>query len=97
MPKDPTQYDRLTYQYKRDMEPCGKPVCVYGWGTYTSGVLKGQPMKQFLDCYEDEEAALAAHPTAKSSSHWTEPQVNLNHLPDEDTPCAGGMYPDDID
>lgn len=88
-------YDRYTYQYKRDMEPCGKPICVYGWGTYTSGVLEGQPMKQFLDCFEDDVAALATYPTAQPSHALAEPQVSLSHLPGEDDPVAGGMWPDD--
>ena len=30
------------------------------------------------------------------SSIWTEPRVSLNHLPDENDPVPGGMYPGDI-
>jgi hypothetical protein len=70
---------------------------VYGWGEYPAhSVLAGQPMKVFLDMYPTEAEALAAHPTATPSSKWTEPQVNLNHLPGEDDPVPGGMYPDDF-
>ena len=97
MSRDTSKYDSLTYEYKRDMdESLGKPICVYGWGTYTSGTLEGQPMKCFIDCYEDAEAAVAAHPTASPSHAFAQPSVNLNHLPDENTPIAGGMFPDDI-
>lgn len=71
-------------------------VDVLGWGTYTSGVLQGQPRKVFLDNFEDEESAREAYPLATNfSSSWTEPQVSLNHLPSEDDAVVGGMYPDD--
>lgn len=72
-------------------------VDVLGWGTYPeSSVLAGQAMKVFLDNFPDEDAARKAYPQAGSfSSKWTEPEVSLAHLPDEDTPVAGGMYPDD--
>ncbi len=29
------------------------------------------------------------------SNYWTEPRVSLAHLPGEDDPVSGGMYPDD--
>jgi hypothetical protein len=87
-------YDYLTLQYKGEGD-----IAVYGWSTYEeSSVLAGQPMKVWLDSFGTEEEARAAFPQAGGfSSKWTEPQVNLNHLPDENTPVAGGMYPDDID
>lgn len=74
-------------------------VDVLGWGTYpSSSVLAGQPMKVFIDSYSDEEEARKDFPQVTGfSSKWTEPQVSLSHLPDESTPCAGGMYPDDWD
>lgn len=97
MPKDTTKYDSLTYEYKRDMdEMCGKPICVYGWGTHGPGSLRGQPMKCFIDCFEDDAAAVAEYPTATPSHAFAQPQVSLSHLPGEDDPVAGGMYPDDI-
>jgi hypothetical protein len=90
------KYDRYTYEKKRPMS--ANPICVYGWGTYpASSVLAGQAMKCFIDSFPDVEAALKEYPTATASSKYTEPQVSLNHLPGEDDPVPGGMYPDDID
>ncbi|HEY0821964.1 MAG TPA: hypothetical protein VGD46_24520 [Rhizobacter sp.] len=60
-----------------------------------AGVLAGQPMKVFLDSYATRDAAMAAHPSAVPGSKWTDPQVSLEHLPDENDPVPGGMYPDD--
>jgi hypothetical protein len=87
------KYDRYTYEHKSNMG--ANPVCVYGWGTYTSGVLEGQPMKCFIDAYPDAEEALKAYPQAQPSNRFSEPRVNLNHLPGEDDAVPGGMYPDD--
>lgn len=72
-------------------------VDVLGWGTYPeSSVLAGQSMKVFLDTFDTEAEARAAYPQAgEFSSRWTEPQVSLAHLPGEDDPVPGGMYPDD--
>lgn len=93
-PQDTSQYEYLTYQNKGGMFP----ICVYGWGTYPeSSVLAGQAMKCFIDSFEDVEAALALYPTATASSAFMEPRVSLNHLPGENDPVPGGMYPDDID
>ena len=53
-------------------------------------------MKVFLDNFESEEAARAAYPQADQyTNKYTEPQVSLSHLPGEDDPVPGGMYPDD--
>jgi len=49
-----------------------------------------------LASFDSQEAAFKAYPQAKPSSEWLEPQVSLSHLPSEDDPVAGGMYPDDI-
>jgi hypothetical protein len=69
-------------------------------GYYTapqSSVLAGQTCRIFLDSFDTEEAALAAYPDAEGySSKFTDPVVSLNHLPSEDDPVPGGMYPDDI-
>ena len=63
-----------------------------------NSVLSGQVLKHFIDSYETEEEALKAHPDAEGySNKYTDPQVSLSHLPGEDDPVAGGMYPDDID
>jgi hypothetical protein len=75
-----------------------KDYVVYGWGKYGEGsVLAGQARKCYIESYDTEEEAKAAYPGAGFSSKWTEPQVNVNHLPGEDDPVTGGMYPDDYD
>lgn len=62
-----------------------------------SSVLAGQVVRCFIDNYDTEEEALKAYPDANGfTSKWTEPQVSLSHLPDENDPVPGGMYPDDI-
>jgi len=73
-------------------------VDVVGFGTYPRhSVLAGQTAKVFLDNFRTEAEAMKAYPKAEGyTSKWTEPQVSLAHLPDENTPVAGGMYPDDI-
>lgn len=91
MPKE--KYDYYTLRRNPDGS-----VDVLGWGTYPeSSVLAGQPSKTFIDSFPDEDAARKAFPQAQGfSNKWTEPQVSLNHLPDENTPAPGGMWPDDI-
>ena len=73
----------------------GNGVSVYGFGTYPrSSVLAGQTMKRFLAGFDTEAEALAAYPNADvgyRSAHNT-----YDHLPGEDDPVPGGMYPDDI-
>lgn len=90
----PPKYDYYTLRRNED-----ESVDVLGWGTYPRGsVLAGQPMKVFLSNYPTEEAARQHYPQVQGfSNQWTEPQVNLNHLPGEDDPVPGGMYLDDID
>ena len=49
-----------------------------------SSVLAGQTLTCFIDNYETEEEARAAHPDATGfTSKWTAPPVSLNHLPDD--------------
>lgn len=82
--------------YTMRVEPDGS-VFVYGWGTYErSSVLAGQAQKINLGHFDTPEAAQALYGSMEFSSKWTEPQVSLNHLPDENDPVPGGMYPDDI-
>ncbi|MCK5551279.1 MAG: hypothetical protein KAI41_12165, partial [Hyphomicrobiaceae bacterium] len=72
-------------------------VEVIGWGTYSrSSVLAGQPMKKYLGTFTSEAEAEAVYGSMNWNSKYLEPQVSLNHLPGEDDPVAGGMYPDDI-
>lgn len=71
-------------------------VEVVGFFEQKGGVLDGQTLKRFLGSYNSEEEARKAHPDITG---WTNkfmgPQVSLNHLPCEDDPVSGGMYPDD--
>jgi len=71
-------------------------VDVIGWGTYgRNSVLSGQSMKKFLDSFDSEQAAEAVYGSMNWNNKWLEPGVSLNHLPGEDDPVPGGMYPDD--
>ncbi len=91
------------YEWKtlRASGECGFDV--HGFADYDCGVLKGQTGKFFIDSYPSVDAAVAAHPDlmhdgrVRYGSKFTDPQVSLRHLPDEDTPASGGMYPDDYD
>lgn len=72
-------------------------VDVIGWGTYgRSSVLAGQSMKKFIASFDSEAEAEAVYGSMNWNSPYLEPSVSLNHLPGEDDPVAGGMYPDDI-
>jgi hypothetical protein len=86
------KFDRYTLRRNPDQS-----VDVLGWGTYPeNSVLAGQPMKVFLDSFDTPEEAQARFPQATQwSNKFTDPQVNLNHLPGENDPVPGGMYPDD--
>jgi hypothetical protein len=86
-----TTYARYTFEQQHQ-----GAVIVYGWGTYApSSVLAGQPKKVFIDSYDSIDIALKEHPTAQGGGKYTDPQVSLNHLPCENDPIVGGMYPDD--
>lgn len=68
---------------------------IYGWGRYESGVLRGQTKKFFIESFDTEAEAIKIYPKAKlgyRSAHNT-----FNHLPGENDPVPGGMYPDDIE
>ena len=59
-------------------------------------VLAGQTVTCFIDNYEDEEAAHKAYPDAEGYvNKFTAPRVSLAHLPGENDPVPGGMFPDD--
>ncbi len=69
---------------------------VFGWSTYErSSVLAGQPRKVYIESFDTLAEAEAAYPGAGISSRWTEPQISVSHLPGEDDPVPGVMYPDD--
>lgn len=59
-------------------------------------VLAGQTLTCFLDNFETEADARAAYPDARGfTNKWLQPPVSVAHLPGEDDPVPGGMYPDD--
>lgn len=59
-------------------------ITVHGWGTYDKhSVLAGQARKIFLDHYDTPAQAIEIYGDMNYSSTWTEPQINLNHLPDD--------------
>ena len=60
-----------------------------------NSVLAGNTLKCFVNCFPTLEEAKAVYPEATMGSSFTDPVVSLGHLPDENTPVAGGMYPDD--
>ena len=60
-----------------------------------SSVLAGQTLTQFINTYDTYEEAVKAYPDAKGNG--CAPAPSVNHLPCEDDPVAGGMYPDDWD
>jgi hypothetical protein len=69
---------------------------VYAWGTYErSSVLAGQTKKRFLGARATTAEVRKDFPKAVERGAEMEPQVSLAHLPDENTPVAGGAYPDD--
>lgn len=81
------------------IEPARAPlrgVSVYGFGTYPrSSVLAGQTMKRYLAGFATEAEARAAYPEAEADVGYRDPCNTYDHLPGEDDPVPGGMYPDD--
>ncbi len=62
-----------------------------------SSVLAGQTVTVFLDNYATEELARKDYPDVEGfTNEWLQPPVSVAHLPGEDDPVPGGMYPDDI-
>lgn len=92
MRKQNQKWNRYTFQFSK----YGDGYDVYGWSTYPkNSVLAYQDRKVWLDAFDTKVEVLEAYPEAQLSSQWTEPQVSLNNLPDENDPVPGGMYPDD--
>lgn len=84
------------WRYSYEQKPLNG-WCAYGWNEYPRGsVLAGQPRKCFLESFESLEALLAKYPDANGGGRWADPEVSLSHLPGEDDPEPGGMYPDDL-
>jgi galactokinase/mevalonate kinase-like predicted kinase len=88
----------MTYFWKAlRVAQFGSGIDVVGFFEQKGGVLDGQTLKKFIDNFSTEEEARAAHPDVIGfSSPLIESHVSLVHLPNEDDPVPGGMYPDDI-
>lgn len=68
---------------------------VYRWSIYPpSSVLAGQNCKQYMASYNTIAQAFAEFPLATFG--YRDACNYYNHLPGEDDPVPGGMYPDDI-
>jgi hypothetical protein len=84
------------YSIEEKDSPLGLKYAVYKWDTYPEySVLAGQARKSFVNWYDTEAEALTNYPGADigyRSAHNT-----YSHLPGENDPVPGGMYPDDID
>jgi hypothetical protein len=91
-------FDRAT------IEPVGgENYRVYLWGVYPpSSVLAGQERRVYLieGTLSACRAALAKRPdrlkVEQLEGRSMRPHISLAHLPGEDDPVPGGMYPDDI-
>ena len=61
-----------------------------------SSVLAGQIVTCFIDSYETAELAMKDYPDVEGfTNEFLQPPVSVAHLPGEDDPVPGGMYPDD--
>jgi hypothetical protein len=92
-----SHYDRAT------IEPRGEQFRVYLWGHYAqSSVLAGQPLRVFHGDFATVKLAqiaigqlLVRLPVEVLDQPSMKPYVSVSHLPGEDDPVPGGMYPDD--
>lgn len=73
----------------------GEEVKVYKHDTYPDhSVLAGQARKRFIDRFPTKEAAIEHYPSAHVG--YRSANNTFGHLPGEDDPVAGGMFPDDF-
>lgn len=95
----------MTYEFDQaTIEPRDDGVRVYLWGNYPKhSVLAGQRCRVFLGDYDTEALARAALGEQRFrlrvevlEAPSSRPYTSLAHLPGEDDPVPGGMYPDDI-
>jgi hypothetical protein len=69
---------------------------IYEWSIYPRGsVLEGQNCKRFVEYIATVDEANRKYPGIDVG--FRDPHNYYNHLPGEDDPVPGGMYPDDID
>jgi len=90
---------RVPYDYYtvRRETRYGNGFVVHAFGEYSrSSVLAGQTMKRSVGMFDTKEEALAMYPEAGDGHDMLDPGNSVAHLPGEDDPVAGGMYPDDI-
>lgn len=86
---------KIAYFEKRANDTTDE-VDVIAWYRVKTGVLKGQMSKAYCGTFNSAAEAEALYGEMNWNSPYLEPQISLNHLPGEDDPVAGGMYPDDI-
>jgi hypothetical protein len=94
MPRE--KFDEMTVEFKGDGQSL--PYVVYGWGEYEeSSVLAGQTRKVFINAFETEQAAREAYPQCSGGTNGRSANNSVAHLPGENDPVAGGMFPDDYE
>jgi hypothetical protein len=81
--------------YEKRADRYGDGVDVIGWYRVRTGVLKGQMSKAYLGTFDSEAGAEAVYGSMNWNNKYLEPSQSLSHLPGEDDPVPGGMYPDD--
>lgn len=83
------------YSIEAKDSPHGEKWAVYEWGVYPqSSVLAGQTMKRFVEWFDQLRCAQDKYPDAPVG--YRDAHNTYSHLPGEDDPVPGGMYPDDI-
>ncbi len=85
---------KISYYEKRG-SGFGDGVDVLGWYRSKTGVLKGMMSKAYMATFATEADAEAVYGPMNWWSKWLEPSQSLAHLPGEEDPVPGGMYPDD--
>lgn len=81
--------------YEKRGDRYGSGVDVIGWYEVRQGVLRGQMSKAYCGTFATEAEAEAVYGSMNWNSPYLEPSQSLAHLPGEDDPVPGGMYPDD--
>ena len=81
--------------YEKRGDRYGNSVDVIGWYKVRQGVLRGQMSKVFCGTFDNEAEAEKLYGEMNWNSPYLEPSQSLAHLPGEDDPVPGGMYPDD--
>jgi hypothetical protein len=85
---------KIEYYEKRN-DKYSDDIDVIGWYTVPTGVLKGSLSKAYCGTFKTEAGAEAVYGEMNWNSPYLEPSMSLDHLPGENDPVPGGMYPDD--